>query len=112
MLLNSVQKISAAIWVLITSLSRSQADTVENCIRKRIVLQLPDICQSSIAEIINLANQPCFAINVWSVTSVMSGGYFNDSDDDNTEDITLVFTEEDVGWLPNVPGVTLVFRLL
>ena len=39
----------------------------------------------------------------------------SDSDDDNAKDVTyyrLKLSEEDVGWLPNVPGVTLVFRLL
>ena len=33
------------------------------------------------------------------------------NDDDNAKD-RLKLSEEDVGWLPNVPGVTLVFRLL
>ena len=33
------------------------------------------------------------------------GVYFSDCEG-------CYFSEEDVGWLPNVPGVTLVFRLL
>ena len=34
-----------------------------------------------------------------------------DSHNDNAKD-RLKLSEEYVGWLPNVPGVTLVFRLL